>query len=1389
MACELHSLIRSGATHENIKEETLVQINELDEHGLSPLFYAVLNQNQQLISILLQKGAKTEIEKQTRSPLWAAAVYGDISLINQLIARQADAKKISSKGYSPIGAAIMSGRVKVLETLVPECDGNILLDHFTSEMKARTYEDPIPLRGEGMYDGAAVRDAIRAKHTSMALFLLSKGMPLCPSRGYPGGYSADTPFCLFEGLQSRSITPELAIALIKAGENPYARVTSQSNISRSSMMPTSAMEAAVLLGNAELVQCIMKNAEAKPGDFLGNLAIFANSSGSPKIKELSDEHFAKLHKGAFTYPMPPKNYRRENGSLRAFASRLIPIPDAPAEMFDGKDDRATISFYAIRGAKKHIPRIIERLEDHDTWQTVISEEIDNGLDPEFWDNSQIDAGELGKATDARVLCVLEILEEKEQGNTLICHLISSVSGLCFESLQLPEASVEHYDIALEITNAWRNWKERCEMISGKFHAIVIAETTDVEDAKLLANAAAHIPQWLLLTKKQSEIMGKSELIKSRSVISCQHEEPSADKKILALTLQDGSGSTITVKQDEIQTLNPFMVKSALAELYFKSKTMNDINQELLNRYMQRMYSSGYYESALFLCRILQLSEPTSNKFHAHARQQLGQSLDNFISYSAAMSGIRNSYYPIIINSSLQRIQAYHPLMMEYACMLNEELIIASKSGQSASDAIKPVTVGHLIRILAHYRFFLRPGLHPEFMNEMESVLAQLIKTAATCYSSDAQRLQLCIGIVGSELNCINRFDLHRCPSLRDFIVSEIIRLSKLGTKKSGPNLNTEYFDHSVIGECFQRVLESCCTPQSRASWDKMVGDSFNQVVQKSNANRRLLLEKEFFYADESARPAIAKAIRDLQCAAIRSEKVMFFTGVRLFELARYLPIQLSAPKLYDSTLWKNQIVSSILTTDYCNGEMMWHARYYHAQAAISTKLSQAVPRSGDLLKNYLVETPGEFYEIPANTREKIYLNPFSSSCTKDEILRQSKVVYENAEPKFGENKDIPDITAPDSLLVAKKISLLENGDKAGALLPINVHYSAEADTLYFSCMKARGKSTITIYDRKQQRFNAELVSINLKNGKILRQIHPDFDAEGFYFSESRHGHIVGGSGKSMMWVLANTKVQLFDSSTLDCKSLRLEVAQLNPIGRNHAFLDDLCFIQTEENESKSIREIQLRGKIICIKPDGTFSSLVDTRRSPALNDLDNPGNFLEGVFEEGGKIHVFTNQVPTFQRVNPMLGIFSADGELSSVERDATKVNKSKTTFAEKWKINNLKVQLSGQNYIYTRGLPGRLLIRNDKGKDIAVNIEFSGLSDEKMAINYPIHAPNTMIERQDEMLLADFVKTAFIRPQIIADNKEHIYLCAALWDGGFLPYVWRIDKKTLMHKIGLTVD
>lgn len=1369
-ASELHEAIRAEKSLQSIDQSAFDKINELDEHGLSSLFYAVVNRSEAAIQTLLQRGAKTEIAQQARSPLWAAVVHGDIATIDSLIKHQAVAKEISSKGYSPIGAAIMSGRVKVLEHMAPNCDSAFLLEHFSSEMKARTNEDPMPLREEGMNTGAAVRDAIRARHTSMALFLLNKGVPLVPDQGYPGGYAADCPFCLFEGIYHRSITPALAMALIKAGENPYARVTSVSNINRSAMMPTSAMEAAALFGNAELLECLIKNAKPKEDDFLGNLYPFGSSNVQPGVSKLVSEHFKKFHKEAYTCPPVPNKYRREIGTLRAFATRLRPVADAPTEIFDGRDEKTSISFYATLDAKIYLKPIFETLSEQEIWQLVKSDEIDRGLDEDYWDKDDIDAGELGKATGARVICVLEIMKDKENYQTLVCHLISSSSGVCFESIQIPIRLLGQYDLALEITNAWRNWKERCTMMSGKFHAIVFEEAEEAnEDTKALGTAIDIVPQWIVLTKKQSEILQKSEFIKSRSTIKSKHIPSQNRKNTITLALRDSSGTTIETTLETTGKIDQFMIKSALAEIASKSKSLNDIDPSILQQYRERMRASGYNESALFLARMLQWMHPTSGKHLSFCREDVGKSLVPFIHYVTGMSGMRNIYYPAVLSYNLQRTQIYHPLMMEYANLLNEEIKLAWKTSKQVSDSMKPVSVGHLLRLLAHYRFFLRPSFNPEYMDQMDSAIAQLIDTASQCYTSDAERLQLCIGVVGANSQCINRFDLHRCKPLRDFLVSEMMRLSKLGTNKSKDKLPIDYFDHRMIGSCFHRILEASCTPQAKGSWDKELGGSFEKLISVANGDR-IMLDKEFFYAGESVRPVLAQKICEQQCSAIRSDKVTFLTGVSFFDLARYVPMQLSAPKLFDAE-WRKHIVPHALKQEKCNGEITWSLSAYHAEAALSSSQARLVNTQKT-----------NFKQIPGNLRNEVYLSCTGSDTSISNIEKQSKMVYDLAQAKFGKEKNIPDITAPNSLLLDKKISLLDDDGKSDVSLPIGYHFDATSQILYFSCVKTAGSSTINMSDRDGFDIKAEIVSVDLKNGKILRMEHPEYKTDVRDITQDSQGHIVGSQGKSMIWVMSNSTVLQFNKENLKLSPLKLKIPMLEQLGSSHAFVNDVCFIQTRENEAKDGRSFQYRGKVTGISADGNVFTVIDTRRSPAVSDFDQPANLLNGLYAEGDKLHLFTNQSATYRQVNPMHGTFSPDGKMLEVDKDSTTVTNARNKFVMTRYPDSKKSKLDVKNHVFHRGLPGRFVIHNRRGMNFAIPMEFAGFKDHKMTMRYPISTDNSTFERYDEMPIQDFVKTVFIRPEIVGETQDHFYVCAAFRDTGYLPYVWRVDKKLLLN-------
>ncbi len=1386
----LHHLIRQGETI-NLGKESQEHVNKLDEHGHTLLFYAVLNRNDTLVATLLEKGALPDAAQQNISPLWLAAIQGNIPIIELLLKHKADPKLITTKGFSAVGAAIISGQVNILTMLAKEMSADELLQHFSSDLRARTYGDPAFIRGEGMSYESAVRDAIRAKHSSMALHLLERGVPLLTGSKHPGGYTQNTPFCLFEGIQNQCMTIPLAAALLKAGENPYARVTSTSNISRSPMMPTSAMEASLLVGSYEVAELLATKASPEPEDFLGNMELFGYSSGSEQKQLLGTKHFGKVFKPFYYFPHSPDANHYADSSIHGLAKRLVPKQKVSAEVFQRTKEKTKIAVFAMPGAEELLPITTQGLNSDEMWTCVDTEEIRAGLDSDYWAKEDVASGEIAEALDARAICVIEVIQIPNKDDAIIFHLISGHSGICVKSLRKRPTAISVESLRLDLTNAWRLWMDRCEMMQGKFHAIsceeIASEPVLTTQTIMSLRSAPHI---LPVTVEQAKQLKDSGFLRSSSILT-----PSISREKESITIQmqltgESIAAPLKVNLPGQKMIEPNIVKDCLCQMTLAAKHFEGIANDTLDRFMQRMYATGHHEDSLFLASVLQNLDTSTNRYSTYRWSSIEKRIANFVNYIYGPSGIRNSYYPLVATVPLQRIQEYQSLMLHFAYTLNEELRSSIQHKRPANQTITPRLLGDRLRLLGYYKFFLRPSTNPEYMDQMDAMISELISSARAVYKTDEERLQLCFGIIGMDEKTIARYDLHRCVPLRDFITKEIFYLANKGIAKS-EKLPLDFFLYSQIGALYRKIVEATYTAQARGSWDPILGNSFEELHQEKNgADIRLIIERDFYRANESQRPELARRIASLQCDAIRSKRVSYFTGIPLLDLSRYVPISLARPPLFDRSQWNKLIVSKSLNSKKSDGELFWQAQTYQTEAAILQEKDKKTSKNEWHSQRFFVaESRGGIYDLPNDLRDKIYFETNNSAGNMNNMIQQSELLQPISGALLGEKKNIPDITAPNSWEISKKISILENQGKSDCLIPHTIFFVKSKNTIYFACSKVSNDEKVVLFDREQIQSKAEIVSLNLQTGKISRKEHPDHKMSSQFLIQESYKPILEGLGENLLWIAPPAKIQIVNASNLALKSLNLEIKTIARIGNSHATLGDVCFVQTEETIGDNRAKFEKRSKVFGFKSDGSFITVVDTKQSPTASLLDEPQNNLQGVFSSQGQLHIFTNQSVTYQRVNPMMGICDAAGAIKEVERDEKKVTNKRNSFVANINPLSEKYPLESGAYIYKVGLPGRLVIGNGKGKFQALPVSLTGLNQEKMRISFPIYGANYSVEYSDEMPVSEFAKTLILRPEIVAETEDAFFLCSAFKHGAYLPYVWKMKKSDLAEAMKPKAD
>jgi len=105
-----------------------LDLNKIYRSGTSPLFYAFLSENENLVKYLLKNGAYININNQQQimyydgfsfeSPLFAACKSGNEKLVKYLIEHGADINKENEDGKTPLFNACWSGNENLVKYLI-----------------------------------------------------------------------------------------------------------------------------------------------------------------------------------------------------------------------------------------------------------------------------------------------------------------------------------------------------------------------------------------------------------------------------------------------------------------------------------------------------------------------------------------------------------------------------------------------------------------------------------------------------------------------------------------------------------------------------------------------------------------------------------------------------------------------------------------------------------------------------------------------------------------------------------------------------------------------------------------------------------------------------------------------------------------------------------------------------------------------------------------------------------------------------------------------------------------------------------------------------------------------------------------------------------------------
>lgn len=1388
-------------------------INTLDGDLLSPLFYAILAGRPEWVKSLLAQGAKPDDEKQRTTPLRAAATKGDAVSAKLLLDAGAKVGTFSIKGKAehPVFAAIQSGSVEVLTLLLEKVPGHKLDEIFFGS------SDP---------SMEVVMDAVVNRNAEVALFLINHGC-VTTYRSQYGNVQDETPI-LVAAIESGPLFESVVDRLIALGQSPVRRRFAIDS-SMLEVPPWDALTAAVRHGDLKRATQFMPEPMDLEQPYRLFLLRYAQNCGNPAMLEL-----VKKRLGGELRPKPgvPAGYT-EPPPVDVDVTRVLLPRRAKVPALKAPKAPVTVAVISSPGAENAGESLSALLPSLPGWKVVERGAVEALLrEKEYqapWADGTKDLTGLGDRLAADTLLLVTKVGDKSPA-LMRLEVVDVRTGLALRRVHVSMEKFNPEEFSKEIAAEVVAARERFAASGGRITAVSVLDiacrTGEVSHGGLPALVGLGLKEEIdntagavAITRNQMQpLMEEKVVAGSGSLWAAAWSlegglqmltEERAKLELRATNLRGGKKVDVAV---EGAVSDPrALVRAAWAKLREAAGLLGAAatpDPEAARREAEGLVAEAEW---LMACqRPAEAARIADAAFYLGADPQRVIPLRiNCHSLALPNAGKQTFWYPEFGQPLLGlRMLARMPEFIEMAEILDRSLAEYPEAFKEDFAKGSNPTYGYsftsawsaLSRLITYRLSLPEIELTPEEVQsfrEFDQVLDRVEARLFALVPGSRHEVQA----MSNTVNWLKLVDLSRIPHFRERLVEWIVGFLERGSSDAQDGV---YIIEELLNSGGGRLGWSYTIGYKfQSSERRELGKLFLSRLEKSSHPEALFCKArlKMLVTDDRDQPEAIRELLEMALKMVEDGKPphTLFVG---FSKARvtypYMDYRTVVPFSADS------ILPELIHHPRLCGEFLNNAPLYFAWIQRRNDLAKG---SGQWLRAFVDNFPKPLKRsAPApiyRSKELLALSYRQTMDSKGLFAWISKVVdlpvdvrqtlQESAASQpdlapdvrnFGAHGLVPEIRFRNEIQPAKRVTLVERkGASRFVSSPKSMAQNMSAKQLWIGGTTGRfDELPIRV---KAPTFEPLLVRYDLDSEK-LTEFRPPSAAEPRWNCESQ---ITIADG---FCVLQTSWNPIFAAPTKGEKSfgwgkeIKAEDSGGTPLP-SVSYEGSVYAIATAP--ANVGMEDQTNRRLYRLTPGAAPIVLADNGRRPAQSPLDNSRYIFQWVVAQDERVVLLARESEGAVTVNAYASYDPKDGSWKAGGDTGEAAAKGREVYAEQRSRDREFFSLSlsdGSEFSMPHiHVPGQLVFLSkasgEKEQDYFVPIALSVPDDP--ALRFKIKLQDDVIT-EDLLTSAECLRSAYIRPVLVAQTDTHLIIAAEFGDYVPFPYLWYISKADIERNL-----